>query len=146
MSEGSLWHDAMSETAPGGTKPGENAGPLVYVVDDEPMLLELAAAILEPEGYRIETFQDPKIALRAYSAAEPRPELLITDYAMHTMTGMELIDQFRRLNPRQKIVLVSGTVTEEIFTGSPVKPDRFLAKPYQPFQLSRIVKEVLEAK
>ncbi len=120
-----------------------NSRPLIYVVDDEPMLLELAAVILEPQGYEVKTFRDPDLALRAYGSASPRPDLLITDYAMHTMNGMEMIERFKQIDPRQKVILVSGTVGEYIFENSPIKPDRFLAKPYQASQLSAVVKEVL---
>jgi len=125
------------------TKPTQKPGALIFVVDDEPMLLELATVILEPEGYRIETFRDPEKALQTYSTAKTRPDLLITDYAMHSMNGMQLVEQFRRINPKQKILLVSGTVGEDIFGESPSKPDRFLAKPYQAAELTNIVKELL---
>ncbi len=118
-------------------------GPLIYVVDDEPMLLELATAILEPEGYRVKTFRDPELALETFCAAKPRPALLITDYAMHSMNGMQLVEQFRKLEPCQKILLVSGTVGEDIFRNAPAKPDKFLAKPYQASDLTRLVKTLL---
>jgi CheY-like chemotaxis protein len=135
----------MSETKPN-QKPPKNSGPLVYVVDDEPMLLELATVILEPQGYRVKSFRDPEIALQTFGASKPRPDLLVTDYAMHTMNGMELIEHFRRLEPGQKILLVSGTVGEDIFQNSAAKPDRFLAKPYQASQLLGAVKSLLERK
>src|SRR3954451_17410176 len=83
---------AMSDSRPGDNQPAKNSKPLIYVVDDEPMLLELASAILEPQGYQIQVFRDPEVALQTYTAANPRPDLLITDYAMHTMNGMELIE------------------------------------------------------
>lgn len=136
----------MSETKSNNSKPAKNSGALVYVVDDEPMLLELAMAILEPQGYNVKTFRDPEIALQTFDAAKPRPELLITDYAMHTMNGMELIERFRKLEPRQRILLVSGTVGEDIYQNSTAKPDRFLAKPYQAQQLTDIVKSLLARK
>ena len=123
----------------------KNSGPLIYVVDDEPMLLELAAVILEPEGYHIETYRDPNAALTAFNAAKPRPALLITDYAMHSMNGMQLIEKFRQLEPKQKILLVSGTVGEDIFEGAEQQPDKFLAKPYQAAQLTKLVKGLLAA-
>jgi len=86
---------------------------------------------IEPLNYRVRTFRDPQTALAEFSAANPRPALVVTDYAMHSMTGMELIRECRRINPRQKIVLLSGTVDESIYIKAEVKPDRFLAKPYQ---------------
>ena len=133
----------MSEAKTNNSHPASNSGPLIYVVDDEPMLLELASVILEPEGYHIETFRDPELALQTFSAARQRPVLLITDYAMHTMNGMQLIEKFRQLEPRQKILLVSGTVGEDIFHDAPQRPDHFLAKPYQAGQLTSAVKMLL---
>ena len=57
--------------------------------------------------------------------------MIVTDYAMGAMNGMDLIRKCRSLNPRQKIMLLSGTVDENIYAGEPAKPDFFLAKPYQ---------------
>jgi CheY-like chemotaxis protein len=128
-------------TADSGARP--LAKPLVYVVDDEPMLLELAAAVLEPLGYRVRAFRDPEAAMAAFGAEPAPPALVITDYAMHTMNGLELIAACRNLQPRQKILMVSGTVDEQVYDNLTVKPDRFLAKPYQARQLAEAVKVLL---
>jgi len=133
----------MSEAKENGKGPVHRRG-LIYVVDDEPMLLELATVILEHEGYSVKSFRDPEVALQTFAAMRPRPKVLITDYAMHSMNGMELIEEFKRLEPDQKIILVSGTVGEDIFGDSPVKPDRFLAKPYQANQLTGIVSDLFK--
>jgi CheY-like chemotaxis protein len=125
------------------TLPALETKPLVFVVDDEAMLLELATVILEPLGYDIVTFRDPATALRAFARSQPRPGLLITDYAMHSMNGMELIQECRRLEPHQKILLLSGTVGIEIFHDASAKPDQFLAKPYQAKQLVELVRAML---
>jgi two-component system cell cycle sensor histidine kinase/response regulator CckA len=108
-----------------------NAPVTIFVVDDEPMLLEMAVMILEPLHYKVRTFRDPQTAIAEFSAANPRPALIVTDYAMHSMNGMDLIRECRRIHPKQKIILLSGTVDESIYTKAEVKPDRFLAKPYQ---------------
>jgi CheY-like chemotaxis protein len=135
----------MSQSKSNSHSPGRNGTTLIYVVDDEPMLLELATVILEPLGYSVKTFRDPKSALQAFTAAKPRPAVILTDYAMHTMNGMELIEACRRLQPRQKVLLLSGTVDEHVYRNSAHKPDRFLAKPYQAKQLTDAVKELLGA-
>ena len=116
---------------------------LIYVVDDEPMLLELASVILIPLGYQVKTFRDPDAALAAYAAAPTPPRLIITDYAMHTMTGMDLITECKRRQPDQKIILVSGTVGEEVFRDAQVKPDHFLAKPFEIRELTELVRTTL---
>ena len=118
----------------------------IYVVDDEPMLLELASVILEPLGYRIKTFRSAEAAVKEFKSAQPQPALIITDYAMHTMTGLDLIRECRLLNPRQKTLLVSGTVDEQVYLQSRCKPDRFLAKPYQAKQLVEAVQALLADK
>ena len=133
----------MSQTKSNAHSTGRNGSTLLFVVDDEPMLLELASVILEPLGYTVKTFRDPESALQAFTAAKPRPAIILTDYAMHTMNGMELIEACRRLNPRQKILLLSGTVDQQVYRNSAFKPDRFLAKPYQAKQLTDAVKELL---
>ena len=115
----------------------------VFVVDDEPMLLELAEAILKPQGYEVRTFRDPETALKEYIIAQP--EVVITDYAMGRMSGMDLIRECRRLNPRQKIILLSGTVDEHVFASAAVKPDQFLSKPYQVAELADRVRSLLLA-
>jgi DNA-binding NtrC family response regulator len=130
----------------GQPSPNENdLRTVVFVVDDEPMLLELNAIILEPLGFRVRTFRDPETAVRAFSLSDPRPALIVTDYAMHTMNGLDLIAACRRLNPGQKIILISGTADETIFRHAAEKPNSFLAKPYQSKQLTDMVRAVLAA-
>jgi CheY-like chemotaxis protein len=68
--------DAMNRV----TKNPVSAKPRVFVVDDEPMLLELAAAVLESVGCEVRTFRDPELALKAFPSAPP--DVVITDYAM----------------------------------------------------------------
>ncbi len=101
----------------------------IFVVDDEPMLLDLAEAILVPFGFSVRTFRDPELALKEFFKV--RPKVVITDYAMGRMSGMDLIRECRRENPNQKMVLVSGTVDEHVFADALVKPDQFITKPYQ---------------
>jgi CheY-like chemotaxis protein len=133
----------MSESKTNSLESGPSGGALIYVVDDEPMLLELASVILEPLGHTLETFRGPESALQAFKAADPPPALLIVDHAMHAMTGLELVEACRQIQPRQKALLVSGTVGLEILRNAPAKPNRFLAKPYQAKQLIEAVEALL---
>lgn len=136
----------MSDSKANNSKPAETRPHLVFVVDDEPMLLELATVILEPQGFVVKAFRDPETAMDAFTKSSPRPDVVITDYAMHSMNGMQLVEKIHRLEPRQKILLVSGTVGEEVFRDSPARPDMFLAKPYQAHQLTEAVKSLINRK
>lgn len=117
--------------------------PLVFTVDDEPMLLELATMILQPLGFRVETFRDPTTALRAFTTANPLPTLILTDFAMHRMTGLDLVRDCRKINPQQKVLMVSGTIDERAFRDSPHQPDAFLPKPYTATDLIATVKKLV---
>jgi CheY-like chemotaxis protein len=101
----------------------------IFIVDDEPMLLDLAAAILGPLGYDVQTFSNPEAALEILPAA--KPALIVTDFAMGKVSGLDLIRECKRRDPLQKIMLLSGTVDENIYADCAAKPDAFLAKPYQ---------------
>jgi len=48
--------------------------------------------------------------LRAFELAEPRPALIVTDYAMHSMTGLGTGERLPADTAKQKVLLVSGTV------------------------------------
>jgi ATP-dependent Lon protease len=113
--------------------------PVIYVVDDEPMLLDLAEMVLKPAGFDVRTFVDPRRALADYAAAKPPPSLVVTDFAMGEMTGLDLIRECRKLHPAQKIIMVSGTVDESIYADLEIKPDCFLAKPYNPDHLVAVI-------
>jgi DNA-binding NtrC family response regulator len=120
----------------------QGADPVVFVVDDEQMLLDLAEIVLKPAGFSVRTFQDPRKALAEYAVAAPN--VFITDYAMDTMNGLDVIKECRRLHPDQKIIMVSGTVDESIYANSEIKPDYFIPKPYDPHHLISLVRKLAE--
>jgi CheY-like chemotaxis protein len=130
-------------TSPDSNGQAARLPPLVYLVDDEPLLLELAEMVLEGNGYRFQKFQDPTEAWNTFAAANPAPMLLITDYAMHAMNGVELIVKCKQLHPELKTILISVTVDESILRQVPVKVDHFLRKPYRTTDLGNIVRSVL---
>jgi CheY-like chemotaxis protein len=122
-----------------------NSPVTIFVVDDEPMLLDLAVTILQPLGYNVRTFCDPKRALAEYPAA--KPVVVVTDYAMGEMNGLDLVRECKRINPRQKTILLSGTVDESIYRDADAqsKPDYFLAKPYQVPDFVKFIQTLVKA-
>ena len=114
---------------------------ILFVVDDEAPVLELARIVLSDMGHDVRAFSNPEEALKEFEKV--RPALILTDYWMPRMSGMDLIRECRRINPQQKAILISGTVDGQIFANAAVKPDRFVAKPYQVRQLMDLVTELL---
>jgi CheY-like chemotaxis protein len=123
----------------------QDAPPMIFIADDNPVLAELGRTILEAAGYRVKDFCDPARLLRTLHATKAKPQVLITDYDMGagSMTGLEVAEFARRIHPALKIVVLSGTVEKSVILGHPSKVDRFLGKPYQPASLKMVVSQLL---
>jgi len=119
--------------------------PLLYLVDDEQLVLDIAEATLAPEGFRVKKFHDPETALKDFKSAKSKPELLVTDYALGKMNGLELIQKCKAAHPSLKTLLISGMAGAEIMRSAPVQADRFLAKPYPAPTLVETVRDLLVA-
>ncbi len=118
-------------------------GPLIYVVDDEPMIGDVVEVILGLEGFSTRFFEDPQRALIALHEEDIKPELLLTDFTMKPINGMELIAEAKSILPNLKTILYSGNVGMNVVDGAEVKPDGFLAKPFLPRHLVGTVNRVL---
>jgi CheY-like chemotaxis protein len=80
-------------------------------------------------------------ALMVYSSYQSKVDLVLTDVVMPGMNGVELANRIRAFDPTIKILLMSGSVPDDI----KVPPDlQLLAKPFIPKQLIRIVEQTLE--
>lgn len=119
--------------------------PLIYLVDDEELLLDLAEAALRSDNYAVKRFQDPQAAFEAFTHEPSKPSLLLTDYAMAPMNGLELTAKCKSAHPPLKVLMVSGTVSSDFVQSSPVKVDHFIAKPYEPSHLASTVRSLLRA-
>lgn len=105
--------------------------PLVYAVDDESIMVDFVELALSSQGFRVIRFSDPAPALAAVTSATELPSLLVTDFAMHTMSGLDFAREMRGRVPHLRVLLVSGTVDETLIAEVPGLFDRFLRKPYR---------------
>jgi DNA-binding response OmpR family regulator len=117
--------------------------PLIYIVDDETVLGEMAEALLKTEGWNTRVFSSAEAALESFRSTPIPPELLITDCVMHNMNGIELIRFCRETHPGVKTILLSGTVAEDYIQAQKTQPDRFIHKPYRADTLLRAVRELM---
>ena len=78
----------------------------ILLVDDNRLGLVARKTVLEELGYRIETATEGSEALA--QLREHKFDLIITDYKMPRMNGVELIAKIRQLVPGIQIVLLSG--------------------------------------
>jgi len=79
----------------------------IVIADDEFLLADMLCMLLEDEGHAISTALDGEEALRL--VREQHPALLITDFMMPKMTGLELAETLRQDGFKEMpIILVSG--------------------------------------
>ncbi len=117
----------------------------ILLVEDEAMLRELAATILEDLGYKVFTAENGRAALDLLRGGDPpQVDLVLTDLIMPEMCGQELVRQLRPLSPHTKIIYSSGYTEDSIIgSGGPEAGIHFLPKPYTVTSLSEKVREVL---
>lgn len=110
--------------------PAPPNGTLVFVVDDNELLGEITRQLIAGAGYETELFHQGLPARDALLAAVTPPVILVTDFDIGDINGLDLINQVRAKFPRLKTLLLSGTAKPETLAKHPVKPDQFLAKPF----------------
>jgi len=117
----------------------------ILVADDESHILHVVSLKLRNAGYRVVTAQDGQEALDA--ARQERPHLLITDYHMPQLSGLELCRKLKQDPSLPHIPVIMLTAR-----GYHLEPQdteqsgilRMLSKPFSPRQLLVTVNEVLE--
>jgi DNA-binding response OmpR family regulator len=86
----------------------------ILIVDDEDDINLLFKIVLEDNGFKVDTFNDPLVALQNFTAGSY--DLLILDMLMPNMNGFELYQKIRMLDDKIKICFLtaSGINHEEI--------------------------------
>ena len=78
----------------------------ILVVDDEPAIREIVAAVLAARGWEVDTAADHLAAIDV--CRRRRPDLVLLDLVMPGMSGAELFTELRRLHPDLRVLLMSG--------------------------------------
>jgi PAS domain S-box-containing protein len=121
--EGTVFHlyfsavEAPAENGPPGPAAPKSAsghGLHVLYVDDEDSLVSLGQRSLQRLGYQISGFTSATKALAAFNSEPSRYDMVVTDFNMPGMTGLELARELLRLQPGLPMMLVSGHITDEL--------------------------------
>jgi DNA-binding NtrC family response regulator len=105
----------------------------VLVVDDEMRIADTTAEVLQSAGFDARPAYTGQSALKL--AAEFRPDCLLSDVVMSGMNGVELALEFQKLQPKARVVLISGQAgISEILEDAASEGIRFevLSKPILP--------------
>lgn len=83
----------------------------ILVVDDEPIVLNVLARMLEKLGYPVETARGSQEAIVRLTGSAYR--LVITDFNMPTLNGCQLAGWVKQHHPRTAVVIMTGCCTSE---------------------------------
>lgn len=113
----------------------------ILVCDDDPSLRELVRAVLGP-AYRFIEAADGTEALEL--ARELRPDLIVLDVMLPGLSGIEVLEAIRTdpVLHDLKVVVITAWSHAEI-DAQVAGADSFVAKPFDPDELSRAVEELL---
>jgi len=116
----------------------------ILLVDDEPMITEVGKEIISMLGYDVITASSGMEALEIVGTQNKRIDLFIIDMIMPQMSGGELFDKLKSLDPDVKIILstgysIDGEAREIINRGC----KGFIQKPFTVSQLGEKIRDVL---
>jgi CheY-like chemotaxis protein len=119
----------------------------VLLVEDEPAVRSLASLALRRQGYTVLDAANGEEALRvARDHRADEIDLLLTDMVMPHMGGRELAELLQPLMPQLKVLFTSGFPDDTVIPNRDRSPGiSFISKPFTPAQLTRRVREVLDA-
>ena len=121
--------------------PGEGT---VLLVDDEEAVVETASRTLEQIGYRVFTCRNGKDAISLFRQRHQDIDLVILDMIMPEMNGYDCFFALKEIDSEVRVLLASGYTRDKDVSrmmNSGLKG--FINKPFNGYELSRIVHQVL---
>lgn len=118
----------------------------VLVVDDNKVIRQLIKVNLELEGFEVVTANDGAECLDVVHRV--RPDVITLDVVMPRLDGFGAVAQLRA-DPRTRhlpLAIVSACTQHEVEAGMLAEVDAFLAKPFEPAELVRVVRRLIERK
>jgi two-component system cell cycle sensor histidine kinase/response regulator CckA len=114
-------------------------GELVLVVDDEPQIRDITAAMLSRNGYQVLTANDGAEAVTIFATRGAEIHVLITDLIMPNLDGAALANIAQHLNPKLKVLAISGLSS----AGRSGKTEKFEgAFLFKPFKIQTLLTSV----
>jgi len=108
----------------------------VLVVDDEEMITQVAERMLSRLGYEVTTFTNPWKALEAFQNAPDDFDVVITDYTMPNLVGLDLARRILELRPDLPVIITTGDYSR--VDAAEVQRLRTVRMAHKPFDLKEI--------
>ncbi|HJZ95318.1 MAG TPA: PAS domain-containing protein, partial [Candidatus Solibacter sp.] len=149
LGKGTTFQIFLPRTEDAAAPPEPSADPhgseTILLVEDEPSVRRLTAALLRERGYRVMEASSGQEALRLARGHHDGFHLLLTDVSLPRMSGRELLDRLVVLRPGIKVLFMSGHTEDVISEHGVFDPTfAFLQKPFTAKALSVKIREALE--
>ncbi|MEM5785809.1 MAG: PAS domain S-box protein, partial [Syntrophobacteraceae bacterium] len=116
----------------------------ILLVDDEPQVVEIGARLLERLGYRVTASTDASDALMVFRSRPDDFDLVITDYTMPKMNGIDLAREILEIRSGTPILLCTGYSEHVTPASVETLGLRLILKPYGIKELSEMVRKLIE--
>jgi len=113
----------------------------VLIVEDDADVVRVARAYLERDGFEVAVESDGESGLRR--ALTDAPALVVLDWMLPRMSGLEVLRELRRERPTPVILLTARTDELDRVIGLEVGADDYVTKPFSPRELVARVRAVL---
>ena len=122
--------------------PGQ--GQHLLYVDDDPVMVLMVDGLLQQAGYRVSCIANPHQALARACALDDPIALVITDYNMPELSGLDIAIELQRARPSLPVVITTGYLTEPLRLQAQLAGVRqVLQKEYTLEQLAAVVHQAL---
>lgn len=106
------------------------------IVDDDPLLLALLTRVLSREGVIVHSYSYPTEMLRDLCAEKIKPDVILTDFGMPEISGVELIRRARTMQYDGPIVVLSGWDKDDLETQVAKETSVYIfQKPFSPTEV-----------
>ncbi len=133
-----------NETVEEHLEPPIGHGETILIAEDERSIREITAAMLEAQGYKTITANNGMETTAMYMQNISRIKVVLIDMMMPVMDGQATIRTLRKINPKVKIIAVSGLVGKNKYVETIGTVQAFLNKPYTTETVAKTVREVLD--
>jgi len=117
----------------------------ILVIDDEQIMREGCSRILCKDGWAVLTAENGKQGLSEIQTCPEKIDVILLDLMMPGMSGMEVLDQVRTIDPNLLVIVITGYATVESAVEAMKKGAYdFIPKPFTPDQLRIVVRRALE--
>ncbi len=125
-------------------RPIPNESRHVLLIDDDASVLKMSTLMLERMGYTVSAYDNPLAALDAVRNDPTAFQIVITDYNMPVMPGLEIAAAVRDLCPNLPVVVISGFIDDQLRTGAArAGVAELISKPFTVRDFSAKIERVL---